>query len=103
NPDLPLKLEAIISKAVEKDRALRYQTASDLRADLQRLKRDIESEQGGVQAVVADRPSVWKRRGWVAAGIVLALLAIAMLLVGLNVDHWRDRPLGHATPLHIQS
>jgi TolB-like protein/Tfp pilus assembly protein PilF len=104
NPDLPPKLEAIISKAIEKDRALRYQTASDLRADLQRLKRDTESEQGGVPPVVANHPSVWKRRRWVAAGIVpLALLAIAMLLVGLNVDNWRDRLLGHATALHTQS
>ncbi|HYL13207.1 MAG TPA: protein kinase [Terriglobales bacterium] len=43
NPDLPLKLEEIINKALEKDRNLRYQHAADLRADLQRLKRDTES------------------------------------------------------------
>src|SRR2546422_2462784 len=43
NPELPTKLEEVISKALEKDRKLRYQTASDLRADLQRLKRDTES------------------------------------------------------------
>jgi serine/threonine protein kinase/Tfp pilus assembly protein PilF len=43
NPALPAVLEAIIRKALEKDRALRYQTASDLLADLQRLKRDIDS------------------------------------------------------------
>jgi len=43
NPDLPPKLEDIISKAVEKDRNLRYQHAADIRADLQRLKRDTES------------------------------------------------------------
>ena len=43
NPDLPPKLEDIINKAVEKDRNLRYQHASDIRADLQRLKRDTES------------------------------------------------------------
>ncbi len=43
NPDLPPKLEEIISKALEKDRNLRYQHAADIRTDLQRLKRDTES------------------------------------------------------------
>jgi eukaryotic-like serine/threonine-protein kinase len=43
NPDLPAKLEEIISKALEKDRNLRYQHAADMRTDLQRLKRDTDS------------------------------------------------------------
>jgi serine/threonine protein kinase/Tol biopolymer transport system component len=43
NPELPSELERIINKALEKDRRLRYQHASDLRADLQRLKRDTDS------------------------------------------------------------
>src|SRR6266704_3958655 len=43
NPEIPFKLEEIISKALEKDRELRYQTAGELRADLKRLKRDTES------------------------------------------------------------
>ena len=43
NPELPAELERIIHKALEKDRRLRYQHASDLRADLQRLKRDTDS------------------------------------------------------------
>jgi serine/threonine protein kinase len=43
NPEIPPKLEEIISKAIEKDRKLRYQHASDIRADLHRLKRDTES------------------------------------------------------------
>jgi eukaryotic-like serine/threonine-protein kinase len=53
NPDLPPKLEEIISKALEKDRNLRYQHAADMRADLQRLKRDTES---GRSAVVDAAP-----------------------------------------------
>ena len=56
NPDLPLKLEEIINRALEKDRNLRYQHASDLRADLQRLKRDLDSGHTGT-ATVAEHAS----------------------------------------------
>lgn len=43
NPDLPMDLDRIVNKALEKDRNLRYQSAADLRTDLARLKRDFES------------------------------------------------------------
>jgi eukaryotic-like serine/threonine-protein kinase len=52
NPDLPAKLEDTINKALEKDRNLRYQHAADIRADLQRIKRDTES--GRAAAVSSD-------------------------------------------------
>jgi serine/threonine protein kinase/tetratricopeptide (TPR) repeat protein len=48
NPDLPPKLEDIINRALEKDRSLRYQHASEMRAELQRLKRDTETGRVGV-------------------------------------------------------
>jgi eukaryotic-like serine/threonine-protein kinase len=54
NPDLPVKLEDIINKALEKDRNLRYQHAADIRTDLQRLKRDTDTG----RAVAASSGSV---------------------------------------------
>jgi len=99
NPDLPPKLEEIISKALEKDRKLRYQTACDLRTDLQRLKRDTESGRSAVASVGAGfaRPREGTRRGGpyktavVGAGVIVA--ALAVVLIGFNVAGLRDRLL----------
>ena len=64
NPDLPAKLEEIINKALEKDRNLRYQHASDMRADLQRLNRDTQS---GFTAAASPATNVPASSGAVAA------------------------------------
>src|SRR5579864_112315 len=58
NPDLPVRLEEIINRALEKDRSLRYQSASDLRVELQRVKRDSTSGHSHktVAATVAQSP-----------------------------------------------
>ena len=56
NPDLPLELERIITRALEKDRELRYQHASEMRAELQRLKRDTDSSRRIVAAVEEQPP-----------------------------------------------
>ena len=53
NPDIPPKLGEIIGKALEKDRRMRYQSASDLRADLERLKRDTDSGRTGATGAAA--------------------------------------------------
>src|SRR5438093_4278853 len=55
NPELPAKLEEIINKALEKDRDVRCQTASELRADLKRLRRDTNSERSKVAAPASGR------------------------------------------------
>ena len=59
SPDLPVKLQDIINNALEKDRDLRYQSAADVRADLKRAKRDIES--GRTTSVSAVSPAIGSR------------------------------------------
>ena len=76
NPDIPPKLEEIIHKCLEKDRSLRYQHASDIRTDIQRLKRDTESHQS--VAGVGLAASKAGRGTWIImAVIVLGVLTAA--------------------------
>jgi serine/threonine protein kinase/tetratricopeptide (TPR) repeat protein len=75
NPDVPLQLEQVINKALEKDRNLRYQHAADMRTDLQRLKRDTESGRIAVAEASAARVAkLWK--------IAIPVLVIALLVAG---------------------
>ena len=57
NPDVPPKLEEIITKALEKDRDLRYQHASDMRTDLRRLRRELESGRSAVAPAAEPQPA----------------------------------------------
>ena len=77
NRALPSKLDEIIGKALEKDRKLRYQSAAEIRTDLQRLKRDSDSGRSGV-AVDGLKPR--KSIPWMAG--ILATMLIAGLVVG---------------------
>ena len=79
NPDLPVKLEETINKALEKDRELRYQHAGDIRADLKRLKRETESGHG-VPAAEAPKPK--SIRGKMIAAAAGAMVVIAMVVGG---------------------
>jgi eukaryotic-like serine/threonine-protein kinase len=84
NPDIPTKLEEIINKALEKDRNLRYQSAAEMRADLQRLKRDTESARTLVPPASPDH-TLRRRKLWV----VLATCIAAMGLVAVGA--WYQR------------
>jgi len=78
NPDLPSRLEEVVSKCLEKDRNLRYQHASDIRTDLQRLKRDTESTR--IVATQASPDKTLKRgKLWVVLAACIAAIGLAAL------------------------
>jgi eukaryotic-like serine/threonine-protein kinase len=82
NPELPARLEDIISKAIEKDRGVRYQHASEMRADLKRLKRDTDSGRSVVGAPVAEAPVYPWWRGRTAMVIAAVVLVAALAGAG---------------------
>ena len=108
NPEFPAELDRIITKALEKDRDLRYHSAAELRTDLKRLKRDTDSGRssgtrsagsaelssaagtGGLAAVAAVPKPVWTRwKSWAFAVGGLGFVLIALLI------YFRSRPLPH--------
>ena len=114
NHDVPARLEDIISKALEKDRNLRYQHASEIRSDLQRLKRDTDSsripaaasdsavDQTSSSLISGPRSAV---SGAIAApassrryGIILAAVALLVLIAAAGFFFWHaKRPATTAT------
>jgi eukaryotic-like serine/threonine-protein kinase len=113
NPDLPTKFEEVFNKCLEKDRNLRYQHASDIRTDLQRLKRDTDSGRQGAAPtgtaratqIAARAPQSSSSAVMTAAkqhklGVVGGVIAVLMLLgaAGFGVYSLLHRP----TPMPFQ-
>jgi serine/threonine protein kinase/Tfp pilus assembly protein PilF len=82
NPEACPKLEEIINKTLEKDKKLRYQSAAEIRADLQRLKRDTESGRAAVATTEALLKPARKSTRW------RAVAAATIVIIGLAVCGW---------------
>ena len=122
NPDMPPKLEDIINKALEKDRNLRYQHAADMRTDLQRLKRDMDSARATPSAKAGEEPipagtvavpiqpevssssapirigEAKRHKSAVAAA--LGALLLFLMAVGFGVYKWST---GRGSPLNLRN
>jgi len=83
NPEVPVDLERIINKCLEKDRNLRYQHAAEIRTDLQRLKRDSESSSGIVPAETVPAAQITNR-----SKMVIAVVALVVLVAGFAGYRW---------------
>jgi len=111
NPELPARLDEIIQKALEKDRSLRYQSATDVHADLKRLKRDMDSAKSAVTQsppYSAQRDTAKAHNGEPGSPksgrliIAAACVIFAFIVIGVawwlrgtasSVDHSSSKPL----------
>jgi len=109
NPAIPARLEELISKSLEKDRDLRYQTAAELRGDLKRIKRDLDTSRMrgmGTSATSATAPvtatatsqtqPVAGKHGWGLA----AVAAVVALIAGVAVGMLLRRPEQTSLPIY---
>ena len=104
NAHVPQALEALILKALEKDRSLRYEHAADIRADLQRVKRDSDSGRAtGTQNLSGAKTSLLPRPGihsWAILGI--AFVVLASISVGIYKYAYRSGlPAKGRVPLYV--
>jgi Tol biopolymer transport system component/predicted Ser/Thr protein kinase len=109
NPAIPARLEEVISKSLEKDRDLRYQTAAELRGDLKRIKRDLDTSRvrgtsaSGISVAPPVTPTaapqaaqVTQKQGWRLA----AVAALIALVAGAAVGMFMRRPEQASLPIY---
>jgi hypothetical protein len=94
NPQVPPEIEALIEKALEKDRDLRYQSAADMRGDLQRLKRDSDSGRAatGSSRITTRETSPARKKLAIRIAIFLPLIA-ALIAGGIFYRSRKNKPL----------
>ena len=102
NPVLPPEIETIIGKALEKDREKRYQSAADLRNDLQKLKRETESGSavGGITQQIAARRQAartFAHASWPQVYVQVALGGILIMLLVVLAAWWSQRRASNAS------
>jgi len=100
NPEVPIEVEHIISKALEKDREVRYQHASEMKADLTRAKRDSDSariEQPRIAIAAPKAAKTYKHLGWFGGILAAGLIAIALWKVKQRSDY----PAGSTKPTTV--
>ena len=121
NSGCPVELELIVNKAIEKDRKMRYQNASDMGVDLKRLRREVESGRTGAvstytSVATAAIPTTARPRSWgkliaISAAAVIAAAILAYLLrstspppritgyTQITHDGWQKNSFGQTTPI----
>ena len=92
NTEMPQALEAVILKALEKDRSLRYQHSAELRADLQRVKRDTESGQAVASSTSASKTTVQDHRA-ARKWMIPVIAPVVLAAVSFGIYKYRSRPI----------